>query len=56
VSEEAAALEDARIPVPAIVRIASDELFHGGREIVIIHRGSEYRLHITKTDKLILTK
>jgi hemin uptake protein HemP len=56
VSEEAADLEDARIPVPAIVRIASDELFHGGREVVIIHRGSEYRLHITKTDKLILTK
>ena len=55
-SEEAAGLEHARAPVPAIVRIASDELFHGGREIVIIHRGTEYRLHITKTNKLILTK
>jgi hemin uptake protein HemP len=38
------------------VRIASTELFGGRREIVIVHRGQEYRLHITKADKLILTK
>jgi len=37
-------------------RIVSTELFHGRREIVIVHRGTEYRLHITKADKLILTK
>jgi hemin uptake protein HemP len=37
-------------------RIASTELFRGRREIVILHRGQEYRLHITKADKLILTK
>ena len=37
-------------------RIASTELFHGRREIVIVHHGTEYRLHITKADKLILTK
>lgn len=42
-------------PRPA-VRIASTELFRGRREIVIVHRGQEYRLHITKADKLILTK
>jgi hemin uptake protein HemP len=44
---------------PAIgpaVRIVSTELFRGRREIVIVHRGQEYRLHITKADKLILTK
>ncbi len=40
----------------ARVRIASTELFRGRREIVIVHRGQEYRLHITKADKLILTK
>ncbi len=40
----------------ATVRIASTELFRGRREIVIVHRGQEYRLHITKADKLILTK
>jgi len=38
------------------VRIVSTELFQGRREIVIVHRGQEYRLHITKADKLILTK
>jgi hemin uptake protein HemP len=40
----------------ASVRIASTELFRGRREVVIVHRGQEYRLHITKADKLILTK
>jgi len=38
----------------AIVR--TKELFGSRREIVIEHRGQEYRLRITKTDKLILTK
>ena len=50
------ALDRVRAAVPAMVRIASGELFRGQREIVIVHRGSEYRLHITKADKLILTK
>jgi len=40
----------------AAVRIASTELFRGRREIVIVHRGQEYRLHVTRADKLILTK
>lgn len=34
----------------------SAALFGGTREIVILHRGQEYRLRITKGDKLILTK
>ncbi len=38
------------------VRITSLDLFRGRREVVIVHRGAEYRLHITKADKLILTK
>ena len=37
-------------------RIASTDLFNGRREVVIVHHGTEYRLHITKADKLILTK
>jgi hemin uptake protein HemP len=37
-------------------QIASTWLFHGRREIVIVHHGQEYRLRITKADKLILTK
>lgn len=36
--------------------VASTSLFRGAREIVISHRGQEYRLRITKADKLILTK
>jgi hemin uptake protein HemP len=34
----------------------SDELFHGAREIVIRHGREEYRLRITRSGKLILTK
>lgn len=37
-------------------RVASSDLFLGRREVVIVHHGTEYRLHITKADKLILTK
>lgn len=37
-------------------RIESKTLFDDAREIVIVHRGQEYRLRITKADKLILTK
>ena len=42
--------------VPVVPRISSAELFRGQRWIVIVHRGQEYRLQITKGDKLILTK
>jgi len=53
-SGEAAAAHEA---TPGrLVRLVSTELFRGRREIVIVHRGQEYRLHITKADKLILTK
>ena len=41
---------------PASPRVASSELFRGRREVVIVHRDQEYRLSITKADKLILTK
>ena len=51
--ETRAAREPAAAPA---VRIASADLFRGRRDIVILHRGQEYRLHITKADKLILTK
>ena len=41
---------------PARRRLDSTALFDQDREIVIVHRGQEYRLRITKSDKLILTK
>ena len=37
-------------------RLSSRELFRGQREIVILRAGHEYRLRITRADKLILTK
>ena len=40
--------------VPA--RIESSALFRGRREVVILHQGHEYRLRITRANKLILTK
>lgn len=38
------------------IRVTSSDLFQGQREVVIVHRDQEYRLTITKADKLILTK
>lgn len=54
--DEASLAREAPATARAGVRIASTELFRGRREVVIVHRGQEYRLHITKADKLILTK
>jgi hemin uptake protein HemP len=39
-----------------LLRLASEALFRGSRTVVIAHRGQEYRLHITRAGKLILTK
>ena len=36
--------------------LLSTELFGADDQIVIVHRGQEYRLRITKEHKLILTK
>jgi hemin uptake protein HemP len=41
---------------PLVRRVESASLFQRGREVVIVHHGQEYRLRITKSDKLILTK
>lgn len=37
-------------------RVSSVELFRGRQRIIIVHRGNEYRLQITRAGKLILTK
>jgi len=55
-ADHAAGIPDVPGTAPSTVRIASSELFHGRRAIVIVHRGEEYRLHITKAGKLLLTK
>jgi hemin uptake protein HemP len=40
----------------AAARIDSRRLFAGGREVVITHDGADYRLRLTASGKLILTK
>lgn len=46
-----------RGPAPADPpRIDSIDLLRGGRELVIVHGGEEYRLRRTSQNKLILTK
>lgn len=45
-----------REPVVLPARMDSQQLFEGQRELIIQHRGEEYRLRITRHDKLILTK
>jgi hemin uptake protein HemP len=37
-------------------RIDISDLLAGGREAVLLHDGSEYRLRLTSNGKLILTK
>ena len=41
---------------PADLVMQSASLFEGRQEIVIIHNGHEYRLRVTRQNKLILTK
>ncbi len=51
--------DDGREPASRVTgprRVDSTALFERAREIVIVHGGQEYRLRITKADKLILTK
>ena len=39
-----------------VKRIAVRELLDGGREAVLVHDGTDYRLRLTSNGKLILTK
>lgn len=43
-------------PIPDRRVMPSDELFDGQSEVIILHNGEQYRLRITRQDKLILTK
>ena len=49
-----------QVRTPAARRVSqpltTDELFGSRQEIAIIHDGEEYRLRITRNNKLILTK
>ena len=41
---------------PALPMLHSNNLFALGREIRILHAGEEYRLRLTRNNRLILTK
>jgi hemin uptake protein HemP len=40
----------------SVPRLSSAELLRGTHELVIEHHGQEYRLRLTRNDKLILNK
>ncbi len=42
--------------VASMPALASETLFAGRKEVVIRHDGHDYRLRITRQNKLILTK
>ena len=43
-------------PRPAQARLKSADLFRDTNELIIEHQGQEYRLRLTRNDKLILNK
>ncbi len=36
--------------------VQASDLFDGGREVLILHEGEQYRLRLTRRNKLILQK
>jgi hemin uptake protein HemP len=58
VSEVSQALHESPVATGAVTarRISSTALFRHDREVVIVHRGREHRLRVSKAEKLILTK
>lgn len=44
-----------RSPLPQR-RLTSEALMAGSREVILEHRGEQYRLRVTSNGKLILTK
>ncbi|WP_298724417.1 hemin uptake protein HemP [uncultured Ferrovibrio sp.] len=45
-----------RSGMPAVTRLDSRTLFRTAREVIIAHDGADYRLRLTASGKLILTK
>jgi len=41
---------------PSPRRIAIETLMHDATEVILVHRGTDYRLRVTANRKLILTK
>ncbi|GEM_PF-2463092 len=43
-------------PKLSLRKLQSDWIFEGEQEVIIVHHEQEYRLRVTRADKLILTK
>jgi len=43
-------------PEPPVPVVRSAGLFRESREVIIMHHEEQYRLRLTRADKLILTK
>lgn len=54
--EKAEVNDTAKESVAAVRMVTSEVLFAGAKELVIRHRGEDYRLRLTSQEKLILTK
>lgn len=48
--------DDVGMPPAGIPLIRSDALLRGGRRVLIEHDGAVYTLHLTRQNKLLLTK
>lgn len=48
--------EQSCAPKSTIRRLESRRFFEGDSEVIILHGEGEYRLRVTKSNKLILTK
>lgn len=44
------------VVTPVVPRIDVHDLLGEGRELILVHKNAEYRLRLTRNDKLILTK
>lgn len=49
-------VEPPRVALPGVRVVASDDLFEGAKEVIIIHGNEHYRLRVTRSGKLILQK
>jgi hemin uptake protein HemP len=48
--------KDGRTEPITVPRIDARTLLVSGREVILVHKETEYRLRLTSNDKLILTK
>jgi hemin uptake protein HemP len=48
--------KNAKLGALSVPRIDASLLLVSGREVILVHKDTEYRLRLTSNDKLILTK